>query len=129
VLCDVISVVTEFMVSDVCARCVGRSLQCLDGVDSGNGKRQWTPERNAISHTHARASTAQACDPIAASSANFCSKTRIVPAHEGQSLPTGPSVFGRNLQCQLVRERTPERNGIGHTHGSASSGANMRRVP
>jgi hypothetical protein len=53
-----------------------------------------------------------------------------------------PSVFGRNSQCQPVRgvntredchgfprllaskeERTPEMNAIGHTHGSAASGA------
>jgi hypothetical protein len=38
------------------------------------GKRQWTPERNAIGHTHARASSggAKAWDPMASSSVNFC---------------------------------------------------------
>jgi hypothetical protein len=35
----------------------------------------------------------------------------------------GPLVFGRNLQCQPVRKWTPEKNAIGHTLGSASSGA------
>jgi hypothetical protein len=29
-------------------------LQCLDGVYGGNGKRQWTPERNALGNTCAR---------------------------------------------------------------------------
>jgi hypothetical protein len=33
-----------------------------------------------------------------------------------------PSVFGRNLHCQPVKKWTPERNAIGHTLGSASSG-------
>jgi hypothetical protein len=27
-----------------------------------------------------------------------------------------PSVFGRNLQCKLVREMNSERNAIGYTH-------------
>jgi hypothetical protein len=31
-----------------------------------------------------------------------------------------PAIFGRNLQRK--RQRTPEMNAIGHTHGSASSG-------
>jgi hypothetical protein len=32
-------------------------LQCADGVYGGNGKRQRTSKRNAIGHTHARASS------------------------------------------------------------------------
>jgi hypothetical protein len=32
-------------------------------------------------------------------------------------------VFGRNLQHRPVRKWTPERNAIGHTLGSALSGA------
>jgi hypothetical protein len=43
-------------------------------------KCRWTPERNAIGHTHVRASSEQAWDPMASSSANSCSKTSTVPA-------------------------------------------------
>jgi hypothetical protein len=45
--------------------------------------------------------------------------TSVPPSTRLQS----PSVFGRNLQCELVRKWTPERNDIGHTHGCASNGA------
>jgi hypothetical protein len=47
-------------------------LQCLDGVYGGNGKRQWTLEKNAIGHKRGRASSEQA------SSVNFRRKTRTV---------------------------------------------------
>jgi hypothetical protein len=32
-------------------------LQCLDAIYGGNCKRQWTPEMDAIGHTHGRASS------------------------------------------------------------------------
>jgi hypothetical protein len=41
----------------------------------------------------------------------------------GRHIPCAFIVCGRNLQCQPVRKWAPERNAIGHTHGSASSGA------
>jgi hypothetical protein len=47
-------------------------LQWLDGVYGGNGKRQWTPERNAIGHTHGRASSEHAWEPMVPARANFC---------------------------------------------------------
>jgi hypothetical protein len=37
--------------------CPGWCLQCLDAMYGGNGKRQRTPERNAIGHTHGNASS------------------------------------------------------------------------
>jgi hypothetical protein len=33
------------------------TFQCFGAIYSGNGKRQWTPERNAIGHTHGSDST------------------------------------------------------------------------
>jgi hypothetical protein len=33
------------------------ALQCLDGIYSANRQEERTPERNAIVHTHARASS------------------------------------------------------------------------
>jgi hypothetical protein len=76
VLCDVIDVVAEFMVRawnqfhtvihtfSVC----GRNLQCQP-------VRPRTLERNAIGHTHARASSEQVWEPMASSSVNSCRKT------------------------------------------------------
>jgi hypothetical protein len=40
-----------------------------------------TPERNAIGHTHVRASSEHAWDPTASSSAIICRKTRTVHRH------------------------------------------------
>jgi hypothetical protein len=45
-----ISVVTESMVSVGSA--ANSTLQCYDTIYGGNGKRQRTPERNDIGHTH-----------------------------------------------------------------------------
>jgi hypothetical protein len=47
------------------------------------GKEKWTPERNAIGHTHDSASSEQACEPMPSSSVNFCRKTRTVPTKRG----------------------------------------------
>ena len=49
------------------------NLQRLGGIYDGNGKSMWTPERNAIGHTHARAAyRAKALEPMASSSAKSC---------------------------------------------------------
>jgi hypothetical protein len=63
------------------------SLQCLDAIYSVNRYEEWTPERNAIGHTHGRASSVgtnglleqdAGWEPMASSSVNFCRKTRAV---------------------------------------------------
>jgi hypothetical protein len=76
-LCDVNSVVAEFMVR-VAATLLAVAwsvspmytgafspfngvaefvVQCFDARHGGNGKRWWTPERHGIGHAHGRAST------------------------------------------------------------------------
>jgi hypothetical protein len=67
VMCDVISVATEFMLSVVLPM-HGPTLAVpsVCGRNSQSGKRQWTPGRNAIGHTHGSASSgAKAWNPMA----------------------------------------------------------------
>jgi hypothetical protein len=56
-------------------------LQCCDIIYGGNGESQLAPERNAIGHTPARASSEHAWDPIASSSAK-CRK----PEHRAHDM-------------------------------------------
>jgi hypothetical protein len=44
------------------------------------------------------------------------------PLYRVYSYSVRPSVFGRHLQCEPVREWPPERNGIAHTHARAPIG-------
>ncbi len=79
VLCGVTSEVTEFMVSTEQYRRPIRRPSVLLCNLRWYGKLQWTRKRNAIGHTHARASSEQAWEPMASSSVNFCRKTRTGP--------------------------------------------------
>jgi hypothetical protein len=79
-------------------------LRCLDVIYSVNQYEQWTPERNAVDHTHARASSEQAWDQ-SSSSVNFFRKTRTVPSvSDNLTFGVGCLVFvfsGRNSRVLL----------------------------
>jgi hypothetical protein len=55
-------------------------------IYDGNGERQLTPERNAIDHTHGRASSEHAGGSIASSSAKSCRKMRTVPGRNSEQV-------------------------------------------
>jgi hypothetical protein len=63
---------------------------------TGQPVRKWTPEKNAIRHTHARASSEHAWDPIASSNAKFRSKPSTAPMTASTILPI---LWLFHLQC------------------------------
>jgi hypothetical protein len=78
--------------------CTAACLPCLDAIYSANRYEEWTPERNAIGHARARASSEHAWGPMASSSVNYCRKTCtaayliIVPIRELRHAGTTQSV-------------------------------------
>jgi hypothetical protein len=81
----------------------GTALQCCDVIESANSKWQWTPERHDIG-SHAcwlHASSQQAWDPIASSSATFSRKTRTVHT---TNCSDG---YERNQQLRIVAHCNP----------------------
>jgi hypothetical protein len=81
-------------------------LSCAKQFTASTGKRVTVREEGHWSHTCSPemfASSEHAWEPMTSSSVNLCRKTRTVPVLARFHCCV-PSVFGRNLQCQLVRE-------------------------